>query len=308
MTKPSLGIVGLGQMGRHIAANLLRTGWTVLASGRNAETLAALRERGVETTSDNGDLARCDLVFLCLPNGGVVHEVLLGPGGLAAAMRPGQTIVDLSTIDHGTTIKVAEALAARGIDFLDAPISGMETRAADGTLTVMCGGPEPVFEAVKPILDHIGKTILHMGPSGSGQLAKLINQLLFDVNAAALAEALPMAVRMGLDPDKVAAVINSGTGRSHASEFFLPRILRGRFSDGYPMRHAYKDLVGASELGARLCIPMPVLAAATATYQTALLRGHGELDKGGMVRVFESLLGVEFRSPSQPKTEGEHNV
>ena len=101
---------------------------------------------------------------------------------------------------------------------------------------------------------------------------------------------------MGLDPDLVGEVINSGTGRSYASEFFIPRILRGHFSDGYPMAHAYKDLVSGAELGANQCVPMPVLAAATATYQTALLRGHGEKDKGAMVRVFEELLGVEFRS------------
>ena len=122
--------------------------------------------------------------------------------------------------------------------------------------------------------------------------------MLFDINAAALAEVLPMAAKMGLDCDLVGAVINSGTGRSYASEFFIPRILRGHFADGYPMAHAYKDLVNGAELGADLCIPMPVLAAATATYQAALLRGHGEKDKGAMVRVFEELLGVQYRSPS----------
>jgi len=308
MTKPSIGMIGLGQMGKHIAVNLLGAGRSVLACGRNPEILAALRERGVETTSDTADLARCDLVFLCLPDGGVVRDILLGENGIAASMHQGQTIVDLSTIDHGTTVEIAEALAAREIDFLDAPISGMEARAADGTLTIMCGGAPATFTALKPVLDTIGKTILHMGPSGSGQLTKLINQLLFDINAAALAEILPMAARMGLDPDKVAAVVNNGTGRSHASEFFLPRILRGNFSDGYPMRHAYKDLVAGAELGARLCMPMPVLAAATATYQTALRQGHGDLDKGGMVRVFERLLDVEFRSPPTPKTDGEQDV
>jgi len=114
------------------------------------------------------------------------------------------------------------------------------------------------------------------------------------------AEILPMAVKMGLDAEKVGAVINSGTGRSYASEFFIPRILEDSFSAGYPMQHAYKDLVSAAELGAKLGIPMPVLAAATATYQLALLKGHGERDKGGMILVFEELLGVKFRKqPSQ---------
>ena len=200
------------------------------------------------------------------------------------------------TITYGTTKEIAARLGERGVRFLDAPISGMEKRAVDGTLTVMCGGDEAVFDAVKPLLERIGNKILYMGPSGSGQLTKLINQLLFDISAAALGEILPMAAKMGLDPDLVGEVVNSGTGRSYASEFFIPRILKGHFGDGYPMGHAYKDLVSAAALGSDLCLPMPVLAAATATYQAALLKGHGEKDKGGMVQVFEDLLGVQFRS------------
>ena len=216
-------------------------------------------------------------------------------------MGRGQTVVDLSTITYAATTGIGQQAVATGVAFLDAPVSGMEARAVDGTLTVMCGGEREVFDRVRPLLGHIGTKILHMGPTGSGQLAKLVNQLLFDINAAALAEVLPMAAKMGLDPDLVAEVINSGTGRSYASEFFVPRILQGRFSDGYPMGHAYKDLVSGAGLSAELCIPMPVLAAATATYQAALLRGHGEQDKGAMVQVFEELLGVQVRSrPSQP--------
>jgi len=152
---------------------------------------------------------------------------------------------------------------------------------------------------VKPFLECIGNKILFMGPAGSGQLTKLINQLLFDINAAALAEILPMAVKLGLDPDLVGEVVNSGTGRSYASEFFVPRILQRHFSDGYPMAHAYKDLVSGAELGANHCVPMPVLAAATATYQTALLKGHGQQDKGAMVQVFEDILGVQVRTRTQ---------
>jgi 3-hydroxyisobutyrate dehydrogenase-like beta-hydroxyacid dehydrogenase len=171
----------------------------------------------------------------------------------------------------------------------------MEARAVDGTLTAMCGGKRDAFERVKPLLAYMASTILYMGPPGSGQLTKLVNQLLFNINAAALAEILPMSVKMGLDPDRVAEVVNSGTGRSYASEFFLPRILDDRFGDGYSMAKAYKDMVSAAEIGSSRCIPMPVLGAAAATYQMALLRGHGESDKGGMIRVFEELLGVRYR-------------
>ena len=174
----------------------------------------------------------------------------------------------------------------------------MEARAIDGTLTVMCGGDAGIFEIVRPYLECIGNKILYMGGVGSGQLTKLINQLLFDINVAALAEILPMAVKMGLDPDLVGDVVNSGTGRSYASEFFIPRILKNGFSDGYPMKHAYKDLVSAAEVSADLGIPLPVLGAATTTYQMALLKGFGDLDKSGMIRVFEELLGVRYRGKS----------
>src|SRR3954454_12700187 len=216
--------------------------------------------------------------------------------GVIGRLRQGQTVVDLSTLGYKATVEIGQALEAKGVAFLDAPISGMEARAIEGTLTVMCGGDRAVFDRVKPYFECIGNKILYMGPTGSGQLTKLINQLLFDINAAALGEILPMAARMGLDPDLVGEVVNSGTGRSYASEFFIPRIRKGHFGDGYPMGHAYKDLVSGAELGANQGIPMPVLAGATATYQAALLRGHVKNYKGGMVCVFEELLGVQYRS------------
>ncbi len=295
-----IGFIGLGQMGRPMALNLLKSGAPVAVHSADTSAYPALRKAGATPVDRSVDLADADVVFLCLPHGEVVRDVLFGTagvtGGLAARMRPGQTVVDTSTIAYNTTLEVAVALRQAGIDFIDAPVSGMEARAVDGTLTVMCGGERPVFDRIEPLLKHMGNQILFMGPAGSGQLTKLINQLLFDINCAGLAEILPMAVKMGLDPDQVGAVINSGTGRSYASEFFVPRMLQRGFSSGYPMKHAYKDLVSAAELGARLCIPMPVLAAATATYQTALLKGHGERDKGAMLLPFEELLGVQFRS------------
>ena len=299
-----LGFVGLGQMGRPIALNLLKGGDELTVVSRTDRAFAEFAARGARCSTRVVDLAGADVVFLCLPDGKVVLETLVGSDGLLACLGPGTTIVDLSTAAHADAVAVAEAARAAGVDFLDAPISGMEARAIDGTLTIMCGGTRAVFDRIGPLLAHIGTKILFMGPAGSGQLAKLINQLLFDINAAALAEILPMAAKMGLDPALVGEVINGGTGRSHASEFFVPRILRGHFSDGYPMGDAYKDLVSGAELGARLCLPMPVLAAATSTYQTALLRGHGREDKGAMVRVFEDLLDARFRARAGGGSDG----
>jgi 3-hydroxyisobutyrate dehydrogenase-like beta-hydroxyacid dehydrogenase len=295
-----IAFVGLGQMGKPMAMNLLKSGAELLVNSATDESYPEFEAKGARATKDPKQVAEAEVIFLCLPSSEVVRKVVLGEQGLAGRLGKGQTVVDTSTITYSTTLDVNDALQARGVAFLDAPVSGMESRAIEGTLTVMCGGKPETFKAVKPHLECIGNNILYMGGAGSGQLTKLINQLLFDINCAALAEILPMAVKMGLDAEKVSAVINSGTGRSYASEFFIPRILEDSFSAGYPMQHAYKDLVSAAELGAKLGIPMPVLAAATATYQMALLKGHGERDKGGMILVFEELLGVKFRKqPSQ---------
>ena len=291
-----IGFIGLGQMGKPMAMNLLKSGHAVTVCNRSASSFDEFRTKGATATTKPRDLADADVVFLCVPSGKAVKEVLLeGDGCLLPVSKAGQIVVDTSTVTYAETLEIAAACRARGVVFLDAPVSGMEKRAIEGTLTVMCGGECDAFETVKPLFELIGNKILHVGKLGSGQLIKLINQILFDMNAAALAEVLPMSVKMGLDPALVAEVVNSGTGRSYASEFFLSRILRGHFSDGYLMKHAYKDLISGAQISAELGIPMPVLAAATVTYQMALLRGHGDKDKGGMVRVFEELLGVEYR-------------
>lgn len=261
-----------------------------------AEQQERFRQLGATVTTDTPGVSDCDLVFLCLPNGKVVEQVIFGANGLAKTLLPGAIIVDTSTIEYQHTLSIAERLQAVGIAFCDAPVSGMQARSEAGTLTVMCGGPSALFEELQPYFACFANKVLHMGDVGAGQLAKLINQLLFDINAAALAEILPLAVKLGLDPDKTSEIINSGTGRSYASEFFLPNILKGEFSKGYPMAAAYKDLISGAEISARQAIPTPVLAAATAVYQTALLAGDGEKDKGGMICHIEKRLGVAFRS------------
>ena len=134
-----------------------------------------------------------------------------------------------------------------------------------------------------------------MGKVGSGQLTKLINQLLFNISCAGVAEVLPMAAKLGLDPEKVTQVVTTGTGRSFAAEFFVPLTLENRFDQGYPIKHAYKDMISAAEISAHQKIPLPVVQATTATFQMALAEGFGDESKGSLIKVFERMLGVEFR-------------
>lgn len=288
----TFGFIGLGQMGAPMALNLGKEN-DVLAYDRRADVLPkGQRTRQVE---DIDELSACECVFLSLPSKAVLEAVLFGDDGLAQKLKEGTIIVDTSTVEYNATVDTAQRLKKMGLRFLDAPVSGMKKRAEDGTLTMMIGGDLDLARELEPAFRTMANKVLFMGEQGAGQLTKLINQLLFDINMAALAEILPVSAKLGLDPTQVAEVVNSGTGRSYASEFFLPNILRGVFDQGYPMKEAYKDLISGAELGGRNCLPMPVLGAATATYQRALVEGHGEKDKGAMILVFEDLLGARFR-------------
>lgn len=289
------GFIGLGRMGAPMARNLVRRAQVVVWA-RDARQAAPIVAAGATRATGSTSFSGVQVVFLCLPDGAVVEEVLFGAFGLAAALPKGAIILDASTIDYGRALALHSRLAGSGITFIDAPVSGMQARAEAGTLTMMCGAPDAQIAPLRPLLETMASSILPMGKPGSGQLAKLINQLLFDINAAALAEVLPLAVKLGLDPDKVGAIVNSGTGRSFASDFFIPNILEGDFTKGYPLKAAYKDLVSGAEISARHAIPMPVLAAATAVYQSALRAGHGDKDKGAMICLAEEALGVRFRS------------
>ncbi|WP_082643114.1 NAD(P)-dependent oxidoreductase [Methylobacterium sp. GXS13] len=295
-----LAILGLGAMGlpiaRNLAAKRLSEAETLVAVDADPARLAGLEGPGLVATADPAALDGAEVLFLCLPNGDVVEAALFGGDRLAERLAPGAIVVDLSTIAHAKALALGRALATVGRRFVDAPVSGAPAGAEAGTLTVMCGGDPDPPAPVRPLLERIGTSVLHMGPAGSGQLTKTINNVLYDINIAALAEVLPMAVAMGLDPEQIAQVVTTGTSRSYASQYFVPRILQGRFDEGYPMGAAYKDLVAAAAISAEGNYPMPVTAAATATYQTALRQGHGDRDKGAMVLPFEGLLGVTVRS------------
>ena len=305
-----LGFMGLGQMGKPIALNLLKGGGgadlAVLA--RRDEHLAEFRARGARASKDPGDLAGADILFLCLPDGSVVRDALFGGAApLADKLRRGSAVVDLSTITYGDAIDIDKRLDERGIAFLDAPISGMEARAVEGTLTVMCGGEREVFDRARPYLDCIGNKILHMGPTGSGQLTKLINQLLFDINAAALGRNPAHGREDGPRPRPG----GRGGQQRHRPELRLgvlhpphPRRAASPTATRWPAPTRTWSAPPSSAAG--LCIPMPVLAAATATYQAALLRGHGEKDKGGMIRVFEELLGVRVPHAATGRESDRH--
>lgn len=283
-------------MGKWMALKLVEAGHDVTVFNRTQDKMRLLTEQGASAATSSADMAaRSEVVFLSLLNTAAVEAVIFGPNGIVEGAKPGLVVVDLSTISYMSTLQIAQRLGERGIRFSDAPVSGMEARAKDGTLSIMVGGDEALVGEIEPLFKNIGTTIVHMGPVGSGQLTKLINQLLFNTAMASMAEILPMAVKLGLEPEKVAQVVTTGTGRSFGLEFFTPHILENRFDAGYPLKDAYKDMISAAEICSQRKIPLPMVQTATTTFQMALAEGLGDDDKGGLVKVFERLSGVQFR-------------
>ena len=293
---PEIGFVGLGTMGKGMALNLIKAGFPLHFYARKKEIIDEVTAQGGKSVPTLKDLARISQwIIFCLPGTKIVEEVLFGPEGMAEVLRPEQIVVDCGTIHPLETKRFAVSLKKKGVPFLDAPVSGMEARAREGTLTIMVGGEEPVFQKVRPAFAAMGDKIIYAGPSGNGQLMKLFNQILFDIHCAAIAELLPMAVKLGLDPEQVVAVARTGTGKCVALDFFAPLILERNFGPGYPLADAYKDMVHAYEISSAHQIPLPVTAATMVTYQMALGQGLGRENKGAMVKVWEKILGVEVR-------------
>ena len=294
--KPEVGFVGLGTMGKWMAINLIKAGFPLKFFARRKAVIEEVTVQGGKGTPSPRELAQqVKWIIFCLPNTDTIEEVLFGQGGISEVLRAGQVIIDCSTIHPLGARKIAQSLKNQGVTFLDAPISGMEARAKAGTLTIMVGGEEETFQQVRPALEAMGNKILYVGSSGNGQLMKLTNQLLFNIHCAALAEVLPMAVKMGLDSEQVVAVTRAGTGQCFALDNFGPLILEGNFGPGYPLEDAYKDMVHAGEISSSNRIPLPITAAAMATYQMALDQGLGKENKGAMIKVWEKVLGVQVR-------------
>ena len=291
-----IGIIGLGQMGKWMASNLVKSGFDLSVFDINPAAMTLLIKKGAAQTTSPAELAkRVDVIILSLPNSDVVEAVVQGQDGILQGARHGQIIIDCGTAAYLWTKEFSDSMRKHELHFADAPVTGLEQRAKDGTLTIMFGGAEELLQEVHPILEAMGNRIVHMGDTGCGQLAKMINNILYNANIAALAEVLPMAVKLGLDPEKIAEVINAGSGQSFASQFFIPNILEGAFDRSYSLDNAHKDMAHVAEISAHYKIPLPMIQTAITTYKKALSMGLGAEDKGAMIKVFEDKLGVTFR-------------
>lgn len=285
-----LGFIGLGVMGRPMAKNLLKAGHRVAVHRAREDVVAAGGEDG---KSPAGVAAAADIVFLMLPDSPQVRAVALGDGGLAGALAPGRLVVDMSSINPLATREIGAALAERGVRLLDAPVSGGQEKAEAGTLAIMAGGDERDFREAEPFLRAMGAPTL-VGPLGSGQTAKLVNQTIVAVNIAAIAEGMALAKRAGVDPAKVFGAIRNGLAGSRCMEDKAPRMFEKRFDPGFRVSLHAKDLANVLEAGHGLRLAMPFASQAMEMLQVLMNDGFGDLDHSALAKYYEKLNAVDL--------------
>ena len=290
-----IGFIGLGRMGLPMAYNLLRAGYDVTAHNRSQEKVRQIADAGATAAASSAEVMEgCDIVLACLPDVATCEAVLLGEALPNA--RPGQVIVDHSTVGAATSRACAAAAEERGAMFLDAPISGGTERATDGTLTIMVGGPAEAYQRVAPAFDVMGTVVRHVGPTGSGTAAKLVNQLLVGVHKVAAAEAMLLAAKSGADPALVFELVNSGWGQSFILGRNAPAMLDRDFEGvRTQLRVFLKDLRLIQEMARDLETPIPGGDLAYRLFYEATEQGLGDLDGAAIVLPMEEEAGFEIR-------------
>ncbi len=291
-----VGFIGLGVMGKPMARNLMKAGYPLVVYNRSRPPMEELAAEGAETAGSPREVAaRSDVVITMLPDTPEVEQVLAGPDGVFAGGRPGLIVIDMSTIDPTAARRLAAQAAERGITMLDAPVSGGEIGAIQGTLSIMVGGDPAAFERCLPILRAMGRNIVHMGGPGAGQVTKAANQVVVALTIAAIGEALVLAAKAGVDPAKVREALLGGFAGSRVLEVHGQRILERNFQPGFRIRLHHKDLRIALGLGRAVGASLPLTALVHEWLGALVTRGQGELDHSALVRLFEEWAQTEVR-------------
>ncbi len=284
-----VGFIGLGRMGLPMSYRLLQAGFALTVHNRSQTKVQEIAGAGAHAAASAGQITReADLILACLPDVATSELIFLGEDGVIANARPGQVLVDTSTVGITTSKACATAAEARGASFLDAPISGGTERAIDGSLTIMAGGPKEAYETALPVFRAMGATVRYIGPAGSGTVAKLVNQLLVGIHSVAAAEAMLLGAKSGADPAMIFEVVNSGWGQS----FMLGRnapVMLDRDFDGVrtQIKVFLKDMGLIQELVRDLDMPAPGADLAYQIVNQAVEQGLGELDVGAIVLPLE---------------------
>ena len=289
-----IGFLGLGIMGRPMALNLLKGGHEVVVWARRAESMQPLLDGGARGAASPAAVAAdVDVVISMVADAPDVEQVMLGENGAAKGARPGLVAVDMSTIAPAAARAIGAKLAEAGIDFLDAPVSGGEVGAIAGTLSIMAGGSDAAFAKARPAFDCMGKNVVHVGPSGAGQVAKAANQILTGVGVLAVAEALNFARQAGADPAKVREALMGGFANSKILENHGQRMLDRNFRPGFKSWMHQKDLNIVMKTAHELGLMLPTAAVTAQMFNAMVGSGHGEEDSIAVLKLLEQLSGSE---------------
>jgi 3-hydroxyisobutyrate dehydrogenase len=298
-----IGFIGLGNLGFHLAASLVKAGFAVTVHDLNRDAAAPLLAKGAQWADSPAALAaRCESVLTCLPSPAAVTRVVTGENGLLAGLRPGGTWIDCSTNDLHELKRLAGLAAIDGIHCLEAPVTGGVHKAASGDITVLVGGDKAIFEAHLPIFQAIGGEVFHMGPLGSASVIKVITNMLAFIHLVAAGEALMLAKRGGLDLAQAFHAIKASSGNSFVHETESQVILNGSYNINFTMDLACKDLHFAHELGREFGVPLELAGLVEQTFIRARSQYGGNAWSSQVVKLLEDALGTDLRAPGFPAT------
>jgi 2-hydroxy-3-oxopropionate reductase len=299
-----VGYIGLGIMGAAIARNLMKAGHQLVVHNRSQRIVQELVSEGAQAAASPKEVAaQVEFVFTNLPDSPDVEKVVLGPNGIIEGAHEGLIYIDNSTIKPETARTLAEKLAAVGVAALDAPVSGGDVGAKNGTLTIMVGGPQDAFDRAVPLFNAMGKAWVLVGDSGAGQIAKACNQIIVGAQMVALAEALITAQKAGVDPSKMVEAIKGGAAQMWTLDVKPPRLFAGNRTPGFKAYMQHKDLGIVMDTGKTYGIPLPMTAVVQQLFTAMLEMGYRDMDNSAVVSVYEQLANVRLSEPLRPQED-----
>lgn len=289
-----VGFIGLGIMGKPMAKNVLKAGYELTVFDINKDAVKELVEAGATEATSNADLAsKVDVVITMLPNSPHVKSVVLGENGVIEGAKPGTVIIDMSSIAPQASKEIYDALLEKGIDMIDAPVSGGEPKAIEGTIAVMVGGKKEVFDKMYPVMDSMAGSVTYVGDIGAGNIAKLCNQAVVAINIAAVSEALTLAKKAGADPELVYKAIRGGLAGSTVMDAKAPMMIEGNYKPGFRIDLHIKDLNNVLETSHAVGAPIPLTAQLMEMMQAIKLDGCGVEDHSSIVKFYEKIGNVK---------------
>lgn len=300
MTKPVIGFIGLGIMGRPMAGHLLKAGYNLVVLDKNTIPVKELVDLGAKSAASPKEVAeQSDLVITMLPDSPDVEAVALEENGIFEGAKAGSIYIDMSSIDPASAVKVAKVLGQKGVRCLDAPVSGGQSGAQNAALSIMVGGEKSLFNEVMPIFQTLGKTITLCGANGAGQVVKACNQIQVALNIAGMSEALVLGAKAGVDPAIILQVLGGGYAQNRVMDVRGPKVVRGDFQPGFKSRFHFKDLNIILKAGADHGVNLPVTTTVQKLFAELLNSGGGDLDHTGLITVLEKMAMHEARTSQE---------